>query len=159
MQCLNAQLRIPLTDWGIIMPFNWQQSANAHCPMSSSPSGSSTLLNCKHLENKNESIFLTAGQTWTFITSFWSDCEEYIKIVSKWCQPQRHFGVLVNVNHVLWNSLRCFYRGKCSWKADEGQLWWSVFNMHCQRNNIIIINLINVTSTHGLNVCTHPTVW
>jgi hypothetical protein len=61
MQRLNAQLRIPLINWGIIILFNWQQSANAHCPISSSPSGSSTLLNCKHFENKNKSIFLTAG--------------------------------------------------------------------------------------------------
>ncbi len=36
MQCLNAQLRIPLTDWWITIPFNWQKSsANAHCPISS----------------------------------------------------------------------------------------------------------------------------
>ncbi len=36
MQFLNAQLRIPLTDWGITIPFNWQKSsANAHCPISS----------------------------------------------------------------------------------------------------------------------------
>ncbi len=36
MQCLNAQSRIPLTDWWITLPFNWQKSsANAHCPISS----------------------------------------------------------------------------------------------------------------------------
>ncbi len=36
MQCLNAQLRIPLTDWWITIPFNWQKSsANAPCLISS----------------------------------------------------------------------------------------------------------------------------
>ncbi len=62
--------------------FKWQQSANAHNPISSSPSQSSTLLKWNHLENKNSSIFLTTEWNCTLITSFGPDCKEYIKVVS-----------------------------------------------------------------------------
>jgi hypothetical protein len=58
--------------------FKWWQTANAHCPITSSPSQSSTLLKCKHLENKNSSIFLTAEWICTLTTSFGPDCKEYI---------------------------------------------------------------------------------